>query len=388
MTQPATDAVHAGPTPDAETGDLAIPLKTSTSYAQPEPGAASFTYSRSANPTVAALEQRLQAIAGGIACVAYGSGMAAIDALLRATTSSADKVLVSDVVYGGTARLLRRGYEANGVQVEWFDAGDPQALRDALDGDVALVFVETPTNPTLDLADLPGVIEAAHEVGVPVAVDNTFLTPLGQPVLELGADVAVHSTTKYLEGHGSAVGGAIVVNRDVDLVHELRTVRKTAGNIADPFSAWQTIRGLETLPLRLERVSATAQRLAETLEAHPVVERVRYPGLDSHPQRAIARRQHEHDGGLLAFELAGGRPAVDRFLDELDVVTLAEHLGTSRTLVTHPATMTHEAVPEARRLELGITEGLLRLSVGLEAPSDLEADLTAALEALAAEARA
>lgn len=378
MTQPATRTLHAGPTPDPDTGALVPPLVASTTYAQERPGRPGFTYSRSGNPTVAALEERLAALTGGLGTVAFSSGMAAIDALFRATLSPGDTVVVSKVVYGGTSRLLREGYRPQGVEVVEVDAREASNVEPHLEA-AALVFLETPTNPTLEVADLAGTLEAAQAAGVPVAVDNTFLTPLGQPVLEQGADVAVHSTTKLLEGHGSAVGGAVAVREDAELFAKLQHVRKTAGTIATPWNAWLTLRGLETLDLRLDRVTRSATRLAEMLEGHAAVERVRYPGLASDPQHELAERQHDRDGGLLAFELAGGRPAVDRFLDGLEVVTLAEHLGTSRTLVTHPATMTHESVPAETRRRLGISEGLLRLSVGLEAIEDLLADLEVAL---------
>lgn len=381
MVDPETTAVHGGPTPDPGTDALVPPLVTSTTYAQSAPdGPAPFTYSRSSNPTVAALEARLSRLAGGIGAVAFGSGMAAIDALVRVAAEPGQRVVVSDVVYGGTDRLLREEHAPTGIEVSRVDTSEPSNLDGHLD-DAALVLLETPANPTLDLADVSGVIEAAHAAGVPVAVDNTFLTPLGQDVFALGADVSVHSTTKYIEGHGSAVGGAVLVREDPDLFTGLQHARKTTGSIAGPFQAWLTLRGLETLPLRLERVSSTAGTLAERLAAHPAVAHVRYPGHPDDPQCALARAQHERHGGLLAFELAGGRPAVDRFLGGLDVITLAEHLGTSRTLVTHPATMTHESVPVERREALGITEGLLRLSVGLEAPEDLLTDLDAALAA-------
>lgn len=379
MSEPSTDAVQGGTRPDPTTGALAEPIHPSTTYAQDEPGQArGFTYSRSGNPTVAALEDRLTSLTAGIGTVAFSSGMAAIDATLRTLLEPGDTLLVSDVVYGGTDRLIREHHAANGIEVHRFDAADLGTLP-ALD-EAGLVLVETPANPTLDVADLDPILDQAGAAGVPVAVDNTFLTPVGQPVLSQGADLAIHSTTKYLEGHGTAVGGAVIVRSDPDAYTGLQHVRKTTGTICSPWHAWLTLRGIETLPLRLERVSATAQRIAERLDGHPAVDDVRYPGLASDPQHEIASRQHEHHGGLLAFELAGGREAVDRFLGELETITLAEHLGTSRTLVTHPATMTHESVPADRRAELGITDGLVRLSAGLESPEDLLPELDQALD--------
>lgn len=379
MSDPWTAAVHGGPDPDASTGALVDPIVQSTTFAAEAPDAAGgFDYSRSGNPTVAALEQRLQSLAGCIGAVGFSSGMAAIDTTLRALVEPGEVVLASEIAYGGTQRLFREAYQRWGVDVVPVDTTSPAEVEAEIDR-ASLVFLETPANPTLEVADLTGIAELAHEEGVPVAVDNTFQTPIGQPALDLGADVAIHSTTKYIEGHGTAVGGAVLTN-DPEVLTDLQHLRKTVGTIAEPFQAWLTLRGLETLPLRLERVSQTAGRLAEALAEHPAVEGLAYPGHPSHPQHEVAQAHHDLHGGLLAADL-GSREAVDRFLDELDVVTLAEHLGTSRTLVTHPATMTHDSVPAPRRRELGITDGLIRLSVGLEAPETLIEDLETALEA-------
>lgn len=381
MTGPRTLALHAGRRPDAEAGSLVPPPHLTTTYAQEGLGQhKGFTYSRSGNPTVAALEERLRGLAGGIGAVAFSSGMAAIDTVLRAMVSSGDHVVLSDVVYGGTTRLLRTVYERYGVEATLVDAGEPAELEAAIRPTTTLILLESPGNPTLKLADLAGCIEAAHAHDVPVAVDNTFLTPLGQPVFDLGADLSIHSTTKLIEGHGTTIGGAVLVRSDPDLYTDLQHLRKTAGTNQAPFDAWLTLRGIETLPLRLEAASDTALAVAQALEPHPSVDRVAYPFLESFEQHALARRQQTVGGALLTVELAGGIEAVERLADGLTVATLAEHLGTSQTLVTHPATMTHESLPREEREALGIGDGLLRISVGLEAPEDLIADLTAGLD--------
>ncbi len=329
---------------------------------------------------MAALEERLRGLAGGIGAVAFGSGMAAIDAVLRATLSAGDHVVLSDVVYGGTTRLVRTVYEPYEVEATLADASDPAQLADAIRPETRLVLLESPGNPTLKLADLDGCIRAAHEAGALVAVDNTFLTPLGQPVLELGADLATHSTTKLLEGHGTTIGGAVIVRDDPELYTELQHVRKTAGTNQDPFDAWLTLRGIETLPLRLQAASESALAIAQAIEDHPAVASVTHPWLASFPQRDLAQRQQTVGGNMLTVELAGGLDAVHRLAEGLEVLTLAEHLGGAHTLVTHPATMTHESLPREEREALGIGDGLLRVSVGLEAADDLLEDLVAGLD--------
>lgn len=375
MPEPDTLAIHGGADPHPKTGTVPAPPHQATTFAQEDVGdPAGFTYSRSANPTVAALESALASVAGGMGAAAFSSGMAAIDALLRARADAGDHVVLSEPIYGGTTRLVRDHLSRHGIEASFVPAHEPGPLRDALRPETRLVLLETPANPTLDVADVEAAAEVTDEAGVTLAVDNTFLTPVGQPVLDLGADVAVHSTTKYVEGHGTAVGGALVVREALDVLEEAQEVRRSAGNIQAPHDAWLTLRGLESLPLRLRRVSETAQRLAEVLETSPATETVRYPGLDSHPQRELAEAQHEVHGGILAFDL-GSLEAARRFVDDLDWITPAEHLGTSRTLVTHPATMTHDDLSPGEREELGIPPGLLRLSVGLEGPDDLAADV-------------
>lgn len=379
MTREPTRAVHGGTEPDPSTGAILPPIHQSTTYEQRAPNEhEGYTYSREANPTVAALEDRLTALEGGRGCVAFTSGMAAIDALLRTQLTRGDHVVVSEVVYGGTPRLLRSYYEPLGVETTFVDAGRPEEVRRALRDETRLVLVETPGNPTLRLADVEAIATATEERGVPLAVDNTFLTPVGQDVLGLGADVSLHSTTKYIEGHNATVGGAIVVREDDGLLAQLEHVRKTAGTNQAPHEAWLTLQGLKTLPARLATVTETAATLAERLHGHPLVEEVRYPGLSGFPQRKLAERQHDRHGGILCFELPGYEPAA-RLGAELDVVRLAENLGATETLLTHPASMTHASLALEERQRLGITDGLLRLSVGLEDAGDLWRDLQQAL---------
>lgn len=381
MSEPRTRAVQGGTEPDPETGALLPPLHQSTTYAQEAPGHhAGYTYSRQANPTVAALEDRLTHLAEAEGCVSFSSGMAAIDALFRTRLSAADHVVVSEVVYGGTPRLLDSFYEPYGVQASYVDPGRPGDVEEAIRPETELVFVESPANPTLRLADVSSIARITETHDVPLAVDNTFLTPLGQDAFALGADVSVHSTTKYIEGHNATIGGAVLTRDDATLLDDLRFLRKSAGTNQTPQQAWLTLQGVKTLPVRLATVSRTAQTLAERLADHPGVERVRYPGLPSFPQRKLAGDQHEHHGGILAFELADGFGHALRTAQELEVVELAENLGATETLVTHPASMTHASLDEAERARLGITPGLLRLSVGLEDPGDLWADLEGAID--------
>ncbi|HVL47740.1 MAG TPA: PLP-dependent aspartate aminotransferase family protein, partial [Candidatus Thermoplasmatota archaeon] len=386
MASLVTRAVHAGRKPDGDTGAILTPIHQVTTYAQEDVGVhKGHTYSRASNPTVEALEIRLNSLEEGIGAVAFTSGMAAIDALFRASLSAGDHVVVSDVVYGGTVRLLRQVYARAGVTWSFVDASDPAAVARAITPATKLVLLESPGNPTLKLADIRGVAEVAHAKGVPVAVDNTFLTPLGQRVFELGADISVHSTTKYLEGHNSTIGGAVIVKSDAALLEQLKLIRKTAGSNQAPFEAWLTLRGIKTLALRLDAVSSSAQAIAEYLEQSPGVAKVHYPGLASFPQRDLAERQQLVTGGILAFELDGGYEAALRFVKGLEWITLAENLGAAESLLTHPASMTHAALTREEREALGITDGLLRLSVGLEAVEDLVADLESALARARAE---
>jgi cystathionine beta-lyase/cystathionine gamma-synthase len=307
--------------------------------------------------------------------------MAALTGLFLSTCTSGDRVVVSRVVYGGTVRLLRQILAPLGVRADFVDTTDLECLRAALCEPAKLVLVETPANPTLVLTDVAAAAAAAHAAGALFAVDNTFLTAALQPCFPLGADVVLYSTTKYVEGHNATVGGAILA-RDEALLERLRFVRNAVGSIQSPFEAWLTLRGLKTLPLRIREHSRNALEIARFLEAHPSVERVAYPFLESFPQHALARRQQSAGGGLVSFEVRGGSEAGIALLNRLELCSLAENLGAVETLVTHPASMTHASIPREERERLGIGEGLIRLSVGLESPKDLIAELDEALRAV------
>lgn len=380
MTGLDTLAVHAGRRADGDTGALLTPIHQVSTYAQDDIGVhKGHTYSRASNPTVAALEERLAALEGGAGAVCFSSGMAAIDALLRRLRTG-DHVLVGDVVYGGTVRLLREVYARVGIQHSFFDAADASALEAAIQPTTRIVILETPANPTLKLADIRVIAAVCRRRGLLLAVDNTFLTPLGQRAIELGADVAIHSTTKLIEGHNATIGGAIIVRDDPDLLEWLKLARKSAGSNLAPFEAWLTLRGVKTLGVRLQRHGESALRIAAWLEQQPGVSRVHYPFLPSHPQHDLARAQQRSGGCVIAFD-TGSEQAARRFVRALKLVTLAESLGGVESLITHPPTMTHGAYVKEERAALGVTDGLLRLSVGLEDVDDIIADLDVALRA-------
>jgi cystathionine beta-lyase/cystathionine gamma-synthase len=375
-----TIAVRGGLQADSATGALLTPIYQSTTYRQDAVGVhKGFTYSRAANPTVSALEAALGALEDTPPAICFATGMAAISALFLGLLESGDHVVVSDVVYGGTVRLFAQVLSHFKVDVSFVDTADVQAVRRALTPKTKLVFIETPANPTLKLTDVEAVARVTRAAGVKLAVDNTFMTPLLLRPLDLGADITLLSTTKYIEGHNATVGGSIA-SRDETVLERLRLVRKTLGSIQSPQEAWLTARGIKTLPLRLEQHSRGAQQVAEWLEQQPEVERVHYPGLASFPQHALAVRQHRLQGGMLAFELKGGVDAGIALMNAVKLCVLAENLGAVETLITHPVTMTHADVPAEVRLRTGVTDGLVRLSVGLEQPSDIIADLKQALE--------
>jgi len=377
----ATAALHAGTVPDPATGAILTPIYQSTTFVQEAVGVhKGYTYSRSANPTVTALERRLAALEGAEHCTCYGTGLAATTVLALALLQAGERVVLSDVVYGGTVRLFQQVLAKFGVTADFVDAADTANLEAALRTPARLVFLESPANPTLKLVDLAAASRLAHAAGALVVVDNTLLTPVLQRPLDLGADIVLHSTTKFIEGHNATVGGALIT-RGAELGERLSFLRNAIGAIQSPFPAWLTLQGVKTLPLRMERHSANALRVARFLESHPRVTLVHYPGLDSFPQSELARRQQGSGGALLAFEMEGGAAAGVRVLNSVRLCALAENLGSAETLITHPASMTHAAVPLAQRLATGITEGLIRLSVGLENPDDVIDDLRRALAA-------
>lgn len=379
---PATRAVHAGRRPDPVTGAALPPIVQSTTYVQEDVGVdRGYTYSRSRNPTVTALEEALADHEGAAHATAWASGMAAVTGLALTVLRGGDHVVCSRSVYGGTLRLLEQVLSEFGVTATFADARRPEAVAGAVRDRTRLILLETPGNPTLDLADVAAAAQTAREAGALLAVDNTFLTGALQRPLELGAHVAIHSTTKFLDGHNAAVGGALVTD-DPELDERLRHVRKTVGSIQSPFGAWLTHQGLTTLPLRMERHSAGALGVARWLTERPEIRRVLYPFLPQFPQHDLARRQQRAGGGVVTFELDGGEDAARWFLRELRLCRLAESLGAAQTLATHPVTMTHADVPEELRRALGVTPGLVRLSVGLEEAGDVIADLDRALPAL------
>jgi cystathionine beta-lyase/cystathionine gamma-synthase len=373
-----TRIIHGGLAPDPGTGALLTPIFQSTTFVQEEVGKnKGFTYSRSGNPTVAALERNLGEIEGSLPAACFATGMAAITVLFLATLKAGDHAVVSDVVYGGTVRLLRQVLADYGVRATFVDTSDLAKLAAAIGAETRLVLVESPANPTLKLTDLAGAARLVHDAGALLAVDNTLL-PLLQEPFALGADVVVYSTTKYIEGHNATVGGALLT-RDERLAEKVRFLQNATGCIQAPFEAWLTLRGLKTLPLRVARHSESAWTVARFLESHPRVTRVAYPFLDSFPQVELARRQQKAGGGMIAFEVAGGTAAGIRVMNSVALCSLAENLGAIETLITHPASMTHAPIPQPEREAIGIADGLVRLSVGLEDPEDLIADLDRAL---------
>jgi cystathionine beta-lyase/cystathionine gamma-synthase len=374
-----TRALHAGAFPDPTTGALLTPIYQTTTYRQEAVGKdKGFTYSRAGNPTVSALERRLADLENAEYATCFSSGLSATTALFLALLKSGDRVVVSEVCYGGTVRLLQQIFENFGVQAEFIDTSDGVVFRKALSTPARLVFVETPANPTLRLTDIALAAELAHAAGALLAVDNTLLSPVLQQPLELGADISLHSTTKFIEGHNATIGGALIT-KNKELNERFDLLRKSTGTIQAPFDAWLTLQGVKTLPLRIRQHSENALCVAQYLEKHPRVTKIYYPGLASFGQFDLAQRQQNSGGALLAFEVEGGTQAGIDLMNSVKLCSLAENLGAAETLITHPASMTHTAVSPEQRAAAGITDGLVRLSVGLENPDDLIADLDQAL---------
>lgn len=378
-----TTAVRGGRRVDPWSRALVTPLVQSTTYVgesldAPPP----YAYSRVSNPTVSSLEARLGAIEDCPPAVCFATGLAAETALFLAVLKAGDHVVLGEAIYGGTVRLVRELLAGLGVSHTFVDSTDVAAIADAISPRTKLVFIETPANPTLSLTDIEAVAAVTKKAGVLLAVDNTFLTPVIQRPLDLGADICVYSTTKHIEGHSAAMGGSIT-SRDETFLGHVRWIRKCIGNIQAPFNAYLTERGLATLPLRLREHSRNAQKVAEFLASHEGVAVVHYPGLAEFPQRELALRQHgEFHGGVVSFEVEGGYDAARRLLASLRLCALVEHVGSVETLVTHSASMTHADVPREQRLRAGITDGLVRISVGLEDPADVIADLEQSLAAV------
>lgn len=387
----ATRVIHTGSEPDPVTGAVAVPISLSTTYAQRTPGEApgagcatsygkGFEYSRTGNPTRGSFERALAAAEGGARCVAFASGMSATTAAIH-LLSPGDTVIVIDDVYGGSQRFFRRiASPLYGLKFEFVDLTVPGSLEATLAATptARMLWLETPTNPTLKLADIASLSTVARAAGLLVVVDNTFMSPYLQNPLSLGADLVVHSVTKYIGGHSDVVGGAIVMN-DLALETRLRFIQNGLGAVPSPFDCWLAHRGLKTLHVRMDRHCSNAAAVAAALEAHPAVEHVLYPGLPSHPQHQLARTQARGFGGMITFYVRGGLPGARAFLENLHLFVCAESLGAVESLAESPAIMTHASVPAESRVKLGISDSLVRLSVGIECVEDLLADVHQAL---------
>lgn len=377
----ATRVIHAGQSPDPSTGALMPPIYANSTYAQESPGVhKGLDYGRSHNPTRWALERCVADLEGGTQAFAFASGLASIAAVLELLDAGSHIVSGNDL-YGGTFRLFERVRRRSaGHRFSFVDLADPAALEAALQPDTRMVWVETPSNPLLRLTDLEAVARTCRQRGIICVADNTFASPWIQRPLELGFDIVVHSTTKYINGHSDVIGGIAVVGQNAELRERLGFLQNSVGSIAGPFDAFLTLRGVKTLALRMERHCSNALDLARWLEAQPQVARVHYPGLESHPQHELARRQMHGFGGMISLELRGDLDGTRRFLESVRIFALAESLGGVESLIEHPAIMTHASIPAETRAELGIGDTLVRLSVGVEDVDDLRADLAQALE--------
>ena len=374
----STICIHAGQEPDPTTGAIITPIYQTSTYVQAELGRhKGYEYARTQNPTRAALEANIAAIEGGRAGFAFASGMAAIGAIAT-MLESGDHVIVTDNTYGGTFRLFDKVLLRYGLTFSYVDTSDLGAVERAITPDTRLLFVETPTNPVMSITDLQGAAALAHAHGLRLVVDNTFASPSLQRPIEFGADLVVHSTTKYLNGHSDSIGGIVVAVREDD-TEWLGFVQNSAGAILSPFDSWLVLRGTKTLALRMQAHNSNGLAIADYLVRHPRVRKVYYPGLPDHPQHELAARQMHGFGGMLAFEM-GSLDAARSVLNGVQLMSLAESLGGVETLISHPATMTHASVPPERRAAIGITDGLVRISAGIEDIDDLLEDLEQALQ--------
>jgi len=379
-----TREVRAGVRPDPVTGAILTPIYQTTTYVQEsvdkylEKG---YSYSRSGNPTVTALEEKITALEGGAGSLCFATGMAATSCTIIGMVGTGDHVILSDVVYGGTHRVTTKVLNRWGLECSFVDTSNPENVKNAIRENTKLIFTESPANPTLKLTDIAAISEVAQAAGIPHVVDNTFLTPYYQRPLELGADISLHSTTKFMEGHNVSVGGSITAAKQEHL-DQIMFVRNCLGSNMTPMVAFYTLQGVKTMSTRLEAQSANALKIAQFLETHPNVDRVCYPGLESFPQKELADRQASGHGSMLWFDVHGGVEAGKKLMDNLQLWSLAENLGSVESLVTHSVTMTHADMPREERMAAGITDGLVRLSAGLESAEDLIADLKQALDGL------
>ena len=377
-----TRAVHSGEEPDLDgTGDVVTPIHLAATFARRdvEKPTAGFEYSRTGNPTRLALERRLASLEGAKHALAFSSGMAAEATLVITALGNGDHIVAADDLYGGTRRLFEKSLKRFGLNVSYVDPTSTESFRRAIKKNTKLVWMESPTNPLMKIIDIPGVAKVAKKAGALSVVDNTFASPYLQNPLKLGADIVVHSTTKYIGGHSDTVGGAIMTSDDT-LFSDLKFNQNAVGAVPSPFDCFLVLRGSKTLHLRMERHSANTQEVAEFLVGHRGVDQVHYPGLKSHPQHSLAAKQMRGFGGMLSFEIKGGLREAKKFLSRLRVFALAESLGGVESLADHPALMTHASVPATDRKRLGVGDNLVRLSVGIEDPNDLLADIKQALE--------
>ena len=375
-----TRAIHAGQEPDPETGALMTPIHANSTYEQDGPGEhRGYEYSRTGNPTRSDLEANLASLESGSHARCFSSGMGAINTVLN-LLEAGDHVVAGDDVYGGTHRILTQVYEQYDLDTTFVDTTDLDAVRDAMREETALLWVETPTNPLMNVNDVAALSEIAHANDALCAVDNTFATPYLQRPLEHGADVVTQSLTKYLGGHSDVIGGALIVD-DADLDERLGFYQNSVGATPGPFDCFLVLRGTKTLPVRMDRHCENAAALADWLDDHEDVDRVYYPGLESHPQHELAAEQMDDFGGMLSFEFDGTLEQGSTVVSETEVFTLAESLGGVESLIEQPASMTHAAIPREERLAAGLTDGLIRVSVGIEHVDDLKADLQAAFDA-------
>ncbi len=374
-----TKVVRAGISPDPTTGSILPPIYETATYVLPEVGRdLGFDYTRSSNPTRQVLEENLAAIDSGKYAVSFASGMSAVDSCFK-LLSAGDHIVCGDDVYGGVTRLLDNVTANQGIDVSYVDTTNADAVRNVITPKTRMLWIETPTNPLLKVSDLGEMVKIAKENDILLGVDATFATPVFLRPLEYGADIVMHSTTKYLAGHNQIIGGVIITNHQ-HVYERMKYIQKTIGAVSSPFDCWLNLSGLKTLHLRMKRHEESAMAIAEFLEGHSKIDRVLYPGLASHPQHAIAKAQMSGFSGMIAFELTGGTEAGKRLMNNVQLCGLAESLGSVETMITHPASMTHVDVPAEDRRKRGLTDGLVRLSVGIEDVEDIIVDLESALE--------
>ena len=374
--------IHAGVVPDKTTGAILTPIYQSTTFVQDSVDsylAKGYSYSRSGNPTVKALENKLAELEGGADATCYGTGMSAVHCTMLAFLSAGDHAIISDVAYGGTYRLCTKVLNRMGIEFSFADTSNPDDVKSHVKENTKLFLTETPANPTMKISDISAISEIAKSANAVHVVDNTLITPCFQRAIELGADLSLHSTTKYFDGHNATVGG-VVVAKTKELDEKLRFIQNSTGSIMSPMVAWLTLQGCKTLSVRMEAQSANAMAIANFLENHPKVKQVAYTGLESFSQHELAKSQSTGFGAMLWFEVEGGLEAGKRLMDSIELWTLAENLGSVESLITHPVTMTHADVDEAERQRVGIIDGLVRLSVGLEDGQDLIDALSKALD--------